>query len=199
MLRQPCWDPLMDMLYEAKEPLCDFVAFDYYDPFAAHMLRFPYWGDFDMHPRTMRDFAVESIFSKWWDWRHRAQGLGFFVRERSIYGQPVLIAENGMAKRREMDNTTHPRRDGLTRAGFIRDHVRQVAGLAAEGYPLIGYLHWSLMDNYEWGSFSPRFGLHAIDFTRGLERLPVDQEGEEAATAYANEVARARELLSAAH
>lgn len=32
-----------------------------------------------------------------------------------------------------------------------------------------GYLHWSLLDNYEWGSCTPAFGLIAVDratFTR---------------------------------
>jgi beta-glucosidase len=27
-----------------------------------------------------------------------------------------------------------------------------------------GYFYWSLMDNYEWGSFVPRFGMVAVDF-----------------------------------
>ena len=27
-----------------------------------------------------------------------------------------------------------------------------------------GYLYWSLLDNYEWASFKPRFGLCHVDF-----------------------------------
>jgi beta-glucosidase len=26
-----------------------------------------------------------------------------------------------------------------------------------------GYLHWSALDNYEWGSYRPTFGLIAVD------------------------------------
>jgi beta-glucosidase len=43
--------------------------------------------------------------------------------------------------------------------------------LAAKGIPLLGYLHWTLTDNYEWGSYDPRFGLWAVDLRSGdLER-----------------------------
>ena len=35
----------------------------------------------------------------------------------------------------------------------------------AEGIPLVGYLHWSLLDNYEWADgFTARFGLVAADY-----------------------------------
>ncbi|MDR0932821.1 MAG: family 1 glycosylhydrolase, partial [Victivallales bacterium] len=33
-----------------------------------------------------------------------------------------------------------------------------------KGVDLRGYLHWSFMDNYEWSSFIPRFGLVHVDF-----------------------------------
>lgn len=34
-----------------------------------------------------------------------------------------------------------------------------------------GYLHWSLLDNYEWESFIPRFGFYDVDF-KTCERTP---------------------------
>jgi hypothetical protein len=33
----------------------------------------------------------------------------------------------------------------------------------ADGIDVRGYLHWSLLDNYEWGSYRPTFGLIAVD------------------------------------
>ena len=32
------------------------------------------------------------------------------------------------------------------------------------GVPVLGYFYWSLMDNYEWTTFLPRFGLVDVNF-----------------------------------
>ena len=33
----------------------------------------------------------------------------------------------------------------------------------ADGIDVRGYLHWSLLDNFEWGHWEPTFGLIAVD------------------------------------
>jgi beta-glucosidase len=37
-------------------------------------------------------------------------------------------------------------------------------------------LYWSLTDNYEWGSYRPRFGLYSVDVVGDptLTRVPTD-------------------------
>ena len=53
--------------------------------------------------------------------------------------------------------------------------------------PVEGYWHWSLVDNYEWGSFEPRFGLHGMDRARGGPGrgwLETDAMGDDAPGAY---------------
>ena len=62
--------------------------------------------------------------------------------------------------------------------GFLhlRHHLNEF--LLEQGVDVAGYLHWSLTDNYEWGSFTPRFGLYALDYTKGTERLVEDHTGD---------------------
>ena len=113
------------------------------------------------------------------------EGLAFFVKHLGRYGLPLLIAENGMALRRLPDNSPFRRRDNLARSQYLREHVRVVNRLVERGQPLIGYLHWSLFDNYEWGSFAPRFGLFSLDYTVYPTRHAVDATGDNPSATYA--------------
>jgi beta-glucosidase len=69
-----------------------------------------------------------------------------------------------------------PRADGYTRSDHLRDHVYWVLRAKAEGVDVIGYNYWSLTDNFEWGSYRPRFGLYTVDVLDdpALARKPTD-------------------------
>ena len=54
-------------------------------------------------------------------------------------GVPVLVTEHGMSTD-----------DDTLRAGFIEPSLAGLHELIAEGVPVLGYLHWTLMDNFEW-------------------------------------------------
>jgi hypothetical protein len=41
--------------------------------------------------------------------------------------------------------------------------VAAVQQALPEGIPVLGYCHSSLTDNYEWGTYTPRFGLYTVD------------------------------------
>jgi beta-glucosidase/6-phospho-beta-glucosidase/beta-galactosidase len=192
------WDRLLALLYERAEVPLDYIAFDYYDPFIAHALRWPTWHDFDSRKRSFRDWVLESVASKWWDWRMLPEGLAFFVKHLGRYGLPLLIAENGMALRRLPNNSPFRRRDNLARSQYLREHIRVVNRLVERGQPLIGYLHWSLFDNYEWGSFAPRFGLFSLDYTVYPTRHAVDATGDNPSATYAEEIREARLQFAAA-
>ena len=65
----------------------------------------------------------------------------------------ILITENGIATS-----------DDSRRAEFIRQAMAGVQSCIAEGIPVKGYCHWSLLDNFEWQKgFSMTFGLIAVD------------------------------------
>ncbi|HYF36585.1 MAG TPA: family 1 glycosylhydrolase, partial [Prosthecobacter sp.] len=111
------------------------------------------------------------------------------------YGRPVLIAENGMALRRKPDNVASFRSDRILRSQFLKLHVHQVVRIVKEGVPLIGYLHWSLFDNYEWGSYTPRFGLFSLDYAHNRERRVEDHYGDRPSVTYAALIRDARVRL----
>ncbi len=182
-----------------RDTFLDFVALDYYDPFFAHLARLPTWRDLEFKSKSPHDWFMATVTSKWWDWRVLPRGMEFFCRYYSedAGNLPVMIAENGFALRCQIDNTLHPRRDGFTRSEFLRLHVAEVVRMAKAGVPVIGYLHWSLFDNYEWGSFTPRFGLLSLDYTAGTDRLHQDGNGDSAAATYAALIKEARLSMAA--
>jgi len=189
------FDLLLNAMEASPHPrVFDYVAIDYYDPFIAHTLRLPMFSDFEFETRGLRAWLMNGITSKWWDWRSLPEGLHFFCH---YYFQelncPILIAENGMALRRKPDNSVASHRyDQLYRSEFLQAHVQQVNRLIQDGVPMLGYMHWSLTDNYEWGSYTPRFGLLTIDFANGTDRLVEDHLGDRPSETYARLIQEAR-------
>ena len=51
------------------------------------------------------------------------------------------------------------------RIEFIRGHVAAVRDAIAQGVEVLGYCHWSLLDNFEWKlGYAQRFGLVHVDY-----------------------------------
>lgn len=87
-------------------------------------------------------------------WAYRPDALGLAVRHawEVTGGVPVLVTENGIA------TDDDRRRIAYTEAalGHLRDAM-------TDGVDVRGYLHWSAVDNYEWGHWRPTFGLISVD------------------------------------
>jgi beta-glucosidase len=72
------------------------------------------------------------------------------------YNLPVYITENGIADASDEK-----------RGRFINDHLCQMHRAIQDGVDVRGYMHWSLLDNFEFPEtrgFWPRFGLIKVDF-----------------------------------
>lgn len=68
-------------------------------------------------------------------------------------GKPVLVTENGLATD-----------DDAQRERYIAGALASLEAQMRKGVPVLGYLHWSLLDNFEWFSgYRPHFGLVAVD------------------------------------
>ena len=117
------------------------------------------------HPRNALGWIIDERVM-YWDVR--------FVYER--YGLPIMITENGVAENDAvcLDGNVH---DPM-RTDFIRRYLRQLKRATTEGIPVIGYQHWSIMDNFEWvEGYDPRFGLIYVDFSTG-QRIIKDSAWE---------------------
>ena len=83
----------------------------------------------------------------------------FFER----YGKPILITENGYTCLDfvHLDGRVHD----YQRIDFIRRMLLQLGKAAQDGVKLHGYIHWAVMDNFEWvEGYKDRFGLVHVDW-----------------------------------
>ncbi len=88
------------------------------------------------------------------NWEIYPEGLYHLVKDLWKYKLPILVSENGICTN-----------DDSQRIQFIRDHLTALSRALREGVNVIGYLYWSLLDNYEWAEgFGPRFGLIEVDY-----------------------------------
>ena len=91
------------------------------------------------------------------------EGLFELIEDYASYGLPLIVTENGIAAT-----------EGRKRSWFIVKHLEQVERALRQGYRVEGYLHWSLLDNFEWlDGYSMRFGLYTVDFET-FERTPTE-------------------------
>jgi beta-glucosidase len=164
------------------------VGFDWYDPVASHAVRVPGRRT----PGGQRDWSFGRTY---WDVESHPAGLrNWCVTESALRpGLPLWVVENGMATR-VRDGRPVPREDGMNRPRYVREHLGAVVDAVASGAPVRAYFHWSLMDNYEWGTYEPRYGLFGVDRRdpAAVHFMDTDAQGDDAAGEFARVVAGLR-------
>lgn len=142
---------------------CDFWGLSYY----AYMIFNPFPVDAMSGSRTLDAWNVPHDNM----WAYRPEGLGKALRRfHKKYQKPLFITENGIC-------TDDPQ----LRIKAIKDYLSVCADAIKDGVPLLGYIHWSTWDNFEWHlGRSYRFGLLRVDFNT------MEREQTPAATFYAN-------------
>ncbi len=149
---------------------------------------------FEPHKNKIHNRLIKKIIHYWWNdyflkrikkqqdfigvnyYFHNVVNMGFFKNENKIisdlgwelypegifhvlkdlkkYQKPIYITENGVADEGD-----------LKRKWFIVEIIKQLHLAIADGVDLRGYLHWSLLDNFEWADgFRARFGLIEVDY-----------------------------------
>lgn len=88
-----------------------------------------------------------------------------YAHERT--GVPVFVTEHGVGTE-----------DDAIRVGFLEPSLDGLAEAMRDGVPVLGYCHWTHLDNFEWvGGYGPKLGLHAVDRTT-FERTPKPSAAE---------------------
>ncbi|WP_225730056.1 MULTISPECIES: glycoside hydrolase family 1 protein [unclassified Nocardia] len=137
----------------------DYIGIDYY---------------YGLSPDTLVSSIASTIgAAKLWNNPLQPEGIYYALEHysRKFPGKPLYIVENGMPT-----ENGKPRADGYRRGDNLRDTVYWLQRAKADGMNVIGYNYWSLTDNYEWGSYTPRFGLYTVDVLTDptLTRRPTD-------------------------
>lgn len=88
------------------------------------------------------------------EWEYYPDALPESIRHtaETIPGVPILVTENGIATS-----------DDEQRIAYTTQALQGLGACLADGIDIRGYLHWSLLDNFEWGKWHPTFGLIAVD------------------------------------
>lgn len=153
----PTAEPAIDTTFvDRVRDTLDFLGVDYY-----------YAG-------TPTDLsAINAATGSPWQASIAADGLYYALRDlaRRNPGIPLYVVETGMPTEKGA-----PRPDGYRRGDHLRDLVYWVQRALGDGIPVLGLNYWSLTDNYEWGSYTPRFGLYTVDVKAdpALRRRPTD-------------------------
>ncbi len=88
------------------------------------------------------------------------------------YGKPIIITENGQScnDRIFLDGKVHD----PERIDFLHRYLLELEKGIGEGVPVLGYLQWSFLDNFEWSQgYDERFGIIYVDYSTG-RRIPKD-------------------------
>lgn len=125
---------------------CDFLAVNYYMSFRLHGYR--------IHnpEKKMSDLQ----------WDMSPADIEYALeRLYKKYKKPIIVTENGLADAEDKD-----------RQWWITQTIIGLQKAMDNGVDIKGYLHWSLIDNFEWSYGKwPRFGLVEINYRTGERTL----------------------------
>jgi beta-glucosidase len=133
-----------------KSRSLDYLGINYYTRGLVHVSGFmPYNLLLDNCPDGSSKLEKNDL-----GWDIYPQGLYQLLVRLKRYNLPVFILENGICTA-----------DDALRWDFIQGHLKYLSLAMKEGVKVLGYLYWSLLDNFEWDKgFTPRFGLVEVDY-----------------------------------
>lgn len=127
----------------------DFIGINYY---TRDLVETRGWSGSNLFLDVCKDHSRLKKNSLGWD--IYPNGLYLLLKGLKRYNLPVFILENGVCTDEDE-----------VRWDFIYEHLKATHLAMAQGVKVLGYIYWSLIDNYEWDKgFFPRFGLIGVDY-----------------------------------
>lgn len=158
----------------------DFFALDYYTAtFIKNREAVPevedYLGNVDLLPQNSQGQNIGPETDSAW-LRPCAKGLRRLLNWiHDTYNKPeIQILENGTSVKGEDDLPMEQILHDDFRCAFYRDHIMEMVRARMEDdINIMGYMAWSLMDNFEWNDgFRVRFGVTYVDYHDDMKRYP---------------------------
>lgn len=143
----------------------DFIGLNYY---SSDLIRFNLLAKSRMF--TTRSFPKDALLSENGFIASQPAGMEACVRWGRQFGRPIYITENGVE-----DSTDE------MRPRYILEHLQALWRAINDNAPVLGYFHWSLVDNFEWErGWTQRFGLWGLELEtqKRIRRPSVDLYAE---------------------
>ncbi len=126
----------------------DFLGLNYY---TREQISFSLFKAGELFGR--RFFPAGADLSDSGDIANEPQGMFAAIKWGLKFKLPIIITENGL------DNA-----DDRVRPRYLIQHLHQVWRAVNFNFPVKGYFHWTLVDNFEWErGWTQRFGLWELD------------------------------------
>jgi beta-glucosidase len=139
----------LERLIRAKS--LDFIGLNYY---TRSLVEVENWGLRSLLLDTCSK-GHSSLKKNSLGWDIYPEGLYNLLLRLKKYNLPLFILENGICTP-----------DDNLRWDFIYEHLENLSLAMAQGICVLGYIYWSLIDNFEWDKgFDPRFGLVEVDYS----------------------------------
>ncbi len=135
----------------AKQGAVDYIGINYY---SRSLVDTYGWGIRNIGGDVCKD-NHNNLDKNSLGWEIYPEGLYDLLMQFKRYNLPLFILENGICTN-----------DDSKRWEYIRQHLKSVNRAMDDGCKILGYIYWSLIDNFEWDKgYAPRFGLIDVNYS----------------------------------
>lgn len=146
----------------------DYLAINYY---TRDICQFRFKRPFDMFGVKALPKEQELDGMGWENYPHGlyellTDGIKPYRLDSKLHQRPIIITENGWAGAFPADMQEGDwSLDDQPRIAYLLSHLMAIHKAISQGINVKGYLHWSLLDNFEWAEgLRTRFGLVRVAF-----------------------------------